>query len=162
MRSPYRAVIERAAADHDLDPLLVEAVVWQESSGMADAFRYEPGYWERYCKNDPRWTGWEPRRVASSYGLMQLMYPTALDTGYVGEPEGLFDINTNVQLGCRLLAKLLAHWNGDVLKALASYNGGLGGVNRSQPMHYAHQVATRYERYRALATPSPDGSDRRA
>lgn len=162
MKSPYRPLIVRYAETYDLDPLLVEAVVWQESSGLADAFRYEPGFWERYCKNDPKWAGWDPRRVASSYGLMQLMYPTALDNGYEGPPEGLFDLDTNLDIGCRLLAKLIDHWNGDILKALASYNGGLGGVNRAQPMHYAHQVATRYDRFRAVSTPSPDGQDRRA
>lgn len=160
MKSPYRDVLETCAARSGVDPLLVEAVVWQESAGQADAFRYEPAYWERYCKNNPRFKNDEPRRVASSYGLMQIMYPTALDYGYIGDPEGLFDIKVNVNLGCIILADLLRFWEGDMTKALASYNGGLGGVERPGPLSYAARVRSRYERLTA-ARQSLDRQDRR-
>lgn len=146
MKSPYRALIVPAATRHGLDPILVEAVIWQESAGQADAFRFEPAFWERYCKEDPRFTGEEPRRISSSYGLMQIMYPTALDHGYIGPPEGLFDLQINIDLGCLILYRLSQRWEGDLIKILASYNGGVGGVDRPGPRAYAIRVKDRYDR----------------
>lgn len=161
MRSPYREVVESEAAARSLDPLLVEAVIWQESSGQADAFRFEPGYWERYCKGKPEWEGWEPRRVASSYGLMQVMYPTALAYGYEGPPEGLFVIPVNIGVGCAVLAGLLKQFSGNVEDALAAYNGGPGGIGRPGPRSYAIRVTDRYERL-AAASARVDRTPRRA
>jgi soluble lytic murein transglycosylase len=161
MRAPYRILIEEIAARHGLDPLLVEAVVWQESAGHADAFRFEPAYWERYCKTDARFMHEEPRRIASSYGLMQIMYPTALQHHYSGSPEGLFEIETNLEIGCRILADLQRRFPEDLLPVLASYNGGLGGVDRPGPRSYAIRVKDRYERLSA-ARQSLDRTQRRA
>lgn len=146
--SPYRHAIQAAAAQHGLDPDLVESVVFQESSGRADAFRHEPGYFERYVKGQAPWAAYDPRRVASSYGLMQIMFPTAVQYGYDGEPEGLFDITTNLTLGCQILRDLLDRFGQDPLKALAAYNGGPSGIGRAAPMHYAHTVVQRYDRIR--------------
>jgi len=156
MKSPYREEIEVAAARYQLDPLLVESVVWQESAGHADAFRFEPGYWERYCKERAKWRDEDPRRIASSYGLMQIMYPTALDYGYAGPPEGLFHIPRNLAIGCQILADLIKRMDGDIEKALAAYNGGVGGVFRSFPQAYARRVVDRYERL----TAAREGRDR--
>lgn len=143
VRIPFEGEIIRAARDWDLDPDLVKAVVMQESSGRADAFRHEPEFWKRYCEGNPRWEGWEPRRVASSYGLMQVMYPTAIASGFRGEPEELFQIRVNLQVGCRVLAELL-HWaKGAEAVALAAYNGGKGGIAREAPQAYARQVLAR-------------------
>jgi soluble lytic murein transglycosylase-like protein len=149
MKSPYREVIREEAAKVGLDPLLVEAVIQQESSGRADAFRYEPGYYTRYLAGDPAWADWEPRRASSSYGLMQLMYPTAVQLGFRQAPEALFDIRENIRLGCKLLASLLERFSGDVQKALAAYNGGPAGVTRPRPRAYATEVQARYARLQA-------------
>lgn len=159
MKSPYREVIRLEASRAGVDPLLVEAVIQQESAGKADAFRFEPGYWKRYCAGDPAWQDWEPRRVASSYGLMQIMYPTAVQLGFHQAPERLFDIQENIALGCKLLARLLRRFENDVQKALAAYNGGPAGVNRPVPLAYARKVQDRYAKLRATA---PSGLDRSA
>ena len=42
IRTRYFPEIVKAATDYKLDPILVEAVVVQESSGNADSFRFEP------------------------------------------------------------------------------------------------------------------------
>jgi soluble lytic murein transglycosylase-like protein len=68
----YRAHIQGAAHEHGLDPDLVEAVVYCESAGKTDAFRYEPGFYERYIKGKKMWEGCNPRRISSSYGLKHL------------------------------------------------------------------------------------------
>jgi soluble lytic murein transglycosylase-like protein len=149
MKKPYRSQILKAAEFHNVDPDLIEAIVWQESSGYPSAYRYEPAYWERYCKNDPRFAHEEPRRIAASYGLMQLMYPTALSLGYTGTPEGLFEIEVNLDLGTKLVAQLLQRYHGQRLLALAAYNGGPGGTTRPGPLSYAASVNARYERMKA-------------
>lgn len=146
----YRAQIRIAAVAHGLDPYLVEAVVENESSGRADAFRYEPVYYERYVRNSPRWDDWVPRRVASSYGLMQVMYLTALDTGWKGEPEELFIITTNLEVGCTVLARLAMRFNNDIALMLGGYNAGPGGANSLAGVTYAKRVMRIYDRLRVL------------
>lgn len=137
--------VERASRNFGVDPFLIEAVIQQESSGNADAFRHEPGFYLRYLKGNPEYQGQHPRRISSSYGLMQIMYPTARELGFTGEPEDLFDIQLNINLGTKLLKKLLDKYKGDVEKALAAYNGGPGGVGKTQPLAYAKTVLMRYD-----------------
>jgi soluble lytic murein transglycosylase-like protein len=67
-----------------------------------------------------------PRRVASSYGLMQILYVTACDLGFTGEPEMLFVPRVGLEWGALQLAKLLAWAGGDIERALCAYNGGTG------------------------------------
>jgi soluble lytic murein transglycosylase-like protein len=135
--SVYRPRIKRIAARYDLDPLLVEAIVMVESSDHTDAFRFEPAYFRRYIRGKPEWANWVPRRVASSYGLMQVMYPTALLNGWEGEPEELFLPDVGLNAGCARLRYLIG-WaarlaspgaTGAIVRAsaLAAYNGGQGG-----------------------------------
>jgi soluble lytic murein transglycosylase-like protein len=123
----YRAEIEAAAREHGLDADLVEAVVLTESLGMANAYRYEPEFWKRYMEGKPQWIGANPRRVSASYGLCQVMFPVAVELGYVGEPEGLFVPSVALDMGCMKLAELLKWSGGNVEAALASYNGGKVG-----------------------------------
>jgi soluble lytic murein transglycosylase-like protein len=123
----FRPQIEAAAKPHKIDPDLVEAIVRTESSGLTHAFRNEPGFWRRYLLDDPYYNTQDPLRVSSSYGLMQIMYPTARENGYKGEPEGLFVPSVNLDVGCCFLASLLRWSNGIVPQALAAYNGGKGG-----------------------------------
>jgi soluble lytic murein transglycosylase-like protein len=141
--TPYRKEIEGAAHEHGLDPNLVEAVVICESSGRTDAFRHEPGFYDRYLKGKPQWASQNPRRIASSYGLMQVMYTTALEHGYgqaYDAPEFLFIPTVGLDAGCEHLAKQIEWANGDLLKALAAYNGGQGNWMAGQPQLYAKKV----------------------
>ena len=71
----------------------------------------------------------EQRIHDASYGLMQILYRTARQLGYKGERgeadslSGLFDPQTNIDLGTHLLAqnrKLTGNWSG----AISAYNGG--------------------------------------
>jgi len=63
-------------------------------------------------------------RVAASYGICQLMYPTAVGLGFNGEPEDLYNPEENIKLGCRMLWKQLKRYNGNVEDAVAAYNAG--------------------------------------
>lgn len=133
-RTFYSNEIEIAAARYSLPPRLVEAIVIQESSGDTDAFRYEPAFWKRYLVHLPRFKGSNPRRVSSSYGLMQVMFTTAQERGYPGTPEGLFVPEVGLDVGCRHLRWLVGWATGSqfagalpqrqLRSVLASYNGG--------------------------------------
>ena len=132
----YRNEIVTAAKAHGLDPLLVEAIVLTESSGNTDAFRFEPAFYNRYIKPYRLYLGWNPRRISSSYGLLQLMGPVAHERGYPKDQplEHLFVPEVGLEWGCKHLRMLLDWADGfeasDTQKrdaALASYNGGRGG-----------------------------------
>src|SRR3954471_15510052 len=104
MRTEYTREIAAAAQSHGLSPDMVEALVLVESSGRADAFRYEAGILAQIetGKLKPKYlpANRAPRRIASSYGLMQLLYVTACDYGFRSEPESLFIPWINAEYGC--------------------------------------------------------------
>lgn len=134
-RTPYRAEIELVASKHGLSPDVVEAQVLVESAGYTDGFRLEMGFWTRYMLPKAEWAfaRSNPRRYASSYGLLQVMYPVAKELGFTGEPELLFIPMVGLEWGCAKLAQLLA-WaqtsgpaatpGVQLHSALAAYNGG--------------------------------------
>src|SRR3990167_1944591 len=138
LRTRYKKEIDAAAAKWGLNPLLVEAVVVQESGGNTDAFRFEADFWNRYLKANPKYRHLNPRRVSSSYGLMQCLYCRLLEDKIADNdawaPELLFIPENGLDIGCGLLKELLdwaATRDADpekiVLSALAAYNGGKGG-----------------------------------
>lgn len=111
----YDETIAVVAARNDVDPLLVKAVIWQES-------RFHPeklgGHGER--------------------GLMQVTEPAAQDwvkaegiETFV--PEDLLDPKTNIEVGTWYLGRALKHWSSqsDPLPfALGEYNAGRSRVQR--------------------------------
>jgi len=130
----YGHLIEEVSARHGLPADLVGAMVRVESSGRTNAYRYEPAYWLRYLADKPEWRDLNPNRVSASYGLLQVMYPTAVANGYVGDPEALFLPAMGLEFGCRELERLLA-WartfeatpEARLQAAVAAYNGGQRG-----------------------------------
>jgi soluble lytic murein transglycosylase-like protein len=89
---------------------------------------------------------------------MQLMPATARSLG-VTDP---FDPAQNVDGGTRHLGSLIAHYSGDLTKALAAYNAGQGAVARHrgvppyrETQAYVKKVLRRYnERKTAPAAPA--------
>lgn len=98
-----RALIQRVATTHSMDPKLLEAVVRVESN-------FDP---------------WAVSR-RGAMGLMQLMPKTAHRYGV----EDVFDPAQNLAGGSRYLKDLLARF-GEVRLALAAYNAGEEAVERS-------------------------------
>lgn len=149
----YRDVVYRHATQHQLDPLLVTAIMSVESS-------------------------FNPRAVSSkgAKGLMQLMPPTAeWAAAQMGmEPfseDMLFDPDINVSIGVWYLANLRRLFDGDMALALAAYNGGRANVLRwleeetwsgtiedaddipfPETRAYVRKVLHRYEWYRRVWT----------
>lgn len=128
--------IRIAAARNKVPPLLVAAVVATESSGAQYAQRVERGFASRYAagiaalvkrtvfRADEKWAQY-PDIFCSSIGLMQIMIPTAIEHGFVFTyPGELFEPSTNLDIGCRILARHLARTGGEWRTALLRYNGG--------------------------------------
>lgn len=164
----YKTLIVEKATTYRLDPVLVAAVCWQESNFNTDAFRNEPDFWNRYLKGNPKYRHLNPRRVSSSYGLMQVMYCRVLEDKVASndawEPELLFIPENGVDLGCAFLVELFQWANAiqvpsdslasketnlRTMTALAAYNGGRGGNDPSKnwPLRngkYAREVLAKH------------------
>lgn len=102
--SGIRALATQAGAQYNVNPELIQALIWAESGGRADAVS-----------------------GAGAMGLMQLMPYTAESLG-VSDP---FDPAQNIDGGARLLSSLLERYDGNVNLALAAYNMGSGGLSRT-------------------------------
>ncbi len=128
------AVVEDAAREHGVDPLLVHAVIQVESA-------YNP-----YAISH-----------AGAQGLMQLMPATARSLGV----RNTFDVEENIRAGVRHLKELKETFKDDRL-ALAAYNAGAGAVNKynwippyRETQEYVYKVGKKYGEARRAATAQP-------
>lgn len=124
----YDHLILAVAAQHDVEPGLVKAVIAAES-------------------------GFKPHAVSrvGAQGLMQLMPATAAEMG-IARPFGVVE---NIDGGVRYLRTQLDRF-GDVARALAAYNAGPRTVERyrgvppyPETRAYIKRVLEYYRRYRA-------------
>jgi soluble lytic murein transglycosylase-like protein len=155
----YKDMIAQIADRYGLEPALVAAVVWKESDFQTNAFRFEPDFWNRYLKTNPKYRQLNPLRVSSSYGLMQVMYCRVHEDRLLDNdalpPEHLFVPEMGLNTGCAFLRELIdwAVAQGataplDLEAALAAYNGGRGGNHplKDKPLRravYARDVLSR-------------------
>lgn len=143
----YGRLIQEQNLKTGLDPLLIAAVIHQESSGNTYAVRYEPAFFKRYIqgKDWDRLGGYVPRLAtldterkcrSTSYGLMQIMGQVARERGFRGEfLTELCDPKVNLEIGCSFL-KHLVERTGSTQAALQRYNGG-GDPNYAKKV-FAH------------------------
>lgn len=107
---PYKSTVEKYAADNGVDPLLVIAVIREES-------RFIP----------------KSKSSKGAVGLMQLMPDTANEIAVKLDgrsPEiDLSDPDTNIRYGTWYYAQLNKEFSGNTILALAAYNAGIGRVN---------------------------------
>jgi soluble lytic murein transglycosylase len=106
----YWSVVTATARTHQVDPLLVYALIRQESLFAAGAVS-----------------------SANARGLMQLMPATARELAHATgvpapSPGSLHRPATNVGFGVALLRRLLDRYDGSRAKALAAYNAGQEAV----------------------------------
>lgn len=102
----YDDIISTYSVQFNVPEPWIRGVIQTESSFNPNAYRAEPQI------ND------------ASYGLMQLLYKTAQGLGYVGDPNGLFDPDTNIMLGTKLLGQLRVKYGDDVNAIYSAYNSG--------------------------------------
>ena len=137
-RTEYDKLFCLYGKKYGFSKLLLKAIAITESSLDPKAYRYEPGFWKLYLKDHKLWKDKDPSRVSASWGLMQLMYTTAYEMGFRGEPEELENPVFNIELGAKYLKSCLdnALFRIDWIKhdkhfspldaVLAKYNGGRG------------------------------------
>lgn len=107
----HETEIRQQAQEKKLDPALIAGVIYAESKFV------------------------DQTSSAGALGLMQLMPDTAR---FIAEKSGgtaftIEDLSTpkvNIAYGSWYLRYLLDHYDGDEVRALAAYNGGMGNVNR--------------------------------
>ena len=156
--TPYSGAVLGSAKRHRVDPLLVWAVMRQES-----AFRVRA------------------RSHANALGLMQVLLPTAelVARKYLHEREPTLEHvlsrRGNVHYGTAYLRHLLNYFDGEVAFAIAGYNAGPGAVDRwreqfghlhrdefveqipyDETRGYTRKVLRSYAAYRALYGPEGD------
>ena len=92
-------------------------------------------------------------RVAASYGICQIMFPTAVGLGYNSEPEGLYNPEENIKLGCRMLWKQMKRYDGSTEDAIAAYNAGSArkrSDGRYRNQHYVSTVLSLRRQFKEL------------
>ncbi len=106
---PYADIVQAAAAEYGLDPLLIWAVMRVESD-------YDP----------------EALSLAGARGLMQLMPSTqewvSEQLGRESEPGEAYLPDRNVEMGAWFLDFLLDYFGGDLELAIMAYNAGVASV----------------------------------
>jgi len=91
-------------------------------------------------------------KVSCSYGLIQMMYPTAWGRGYRGPPEGLWNPETNINFCTDYLLDYIERCN-SIEEGLNAYN--LGGTCASRYEHpYANAVFDWYNQWLECDTPA--------
>jgi soluble lytic murein transglycosylase-like protein len=138
-KTQFDTLIADTANRHRIDPLLLHAVIQQES-----------GYRQFIVSQ------------AGARGLMQIMPATGRSLG-VSTPN-LSSASHNVDAGARLLRKLYFTYDGNFELVLAAYNAGEGAVakygNRVPPyretQNYVKSVMARY--YKLVGEQSKEGS----
>lgn len=155
----YWDLVRQKAEAAGLDPLLVTAVIRQESAFVPEAVS-----------------------PARAHGLMQILPRTAEEMAPLAgmqPPNGqaLLRPATNVALGTTLLRRLLDRYGGSHVKALAAYNAGEEAVAKwerrygtrpedefvelisyRETREYVKAVLEHYEIYRALYATSPSAT----
>lgn len=152
----YWDTVRTAASAENVDPLLVVALIRQESL-------FEP----------------EAVSVANAHGLMQLLPATAaqLSGGPPPTRDALHDPTTNVRLGVTFLRRLLDRYDGSLMKTLAAYNAGQDAVAKWERRYagrdeaefvelisfretrdYVKTVLGNYRLYQRLYAPSPSAT----
>lgn len=121
----YDDIIAKYAAQYAVPEPWIRAFIATESSWNPAAYRAEPQI------ND------------ASYGLMQLLMRTAVGLGYTGDANGLYDPDTNIGLGAKLIAQLRSKWGDDIQAVYSAYNSGSGTAylsNASVATHVANMM----------------------
>jgi soluble lytic murein transglycosylase len=110
---PYSTTVQAAATEFDADPLLIWAVMREES---------------RYDSEAISWVG--------ARGLMQVMPSTqtwiAEQLGEDIPPGDAFSPDANIRMAAWFLHFLLDYFDGDLDLAIAAYNGGAASVDSWQ------------------------------
>lgn len=137
MDEKIRELIKKYAKNNAIPENILVGMIYSESNSNPRAYRYEPAFYKRYIKGKGKYPYENaPERVSASYGCYQLMFTTAYDMGYRGEPEGLYDPETNIIYACKLYNSIYDKFpeikdEKERCKfTVAAYNAGRGSINK--------------------------------
>lgn len=102
----YIDIVKEESVKNDIDPYLVLAIIKTES-------------------------GFDSMAISKKQakGLMQIMDSTANDINSEVSEKNIYNVNTNIKLGCEYLNYLIETYDGNYYLAVCAYNAGLGNVN---------------------------------
>lgn len=129
-------LVDQAARQYDIDPLLLHAIARTES-------RHRP----------------QAVSPAGARGLMQVMPPTARQFG-IDDADALHDPRVSLHVSARYLKTLQQRFGNDLTLVLAAYNAGEGAVERhhrrvppyAETQGYVRKVLQDYERLRSISS----------
>lgn len=109
---PFRELVEREAAEWGVDPIMLAALIRQESAFKADIVSH-----------------------AGAIGLMQVMPPTGAQLARAHGPERftpevLSSPEINLHLGSAFLVEMTRRFDGTLPFVLSAYNAGPSRANR--------------------------------
>lgn len=147
--------INQKADEFKFDRNLIQAIVWQESSGNPKATRYEALYkWiyfpEKFAHDLGISVSAETMDQKTSFGLMQVMGAVARELDFKEELSKLCVPDIGLYYGCLKLRSLFQRTGYSESDAISSYNQGArrktnGGMYMNQS--YVDGV---YEKYNTL------------
>ncbi len=124
----FHPIITQVANQYEVDPALIKAIIWAESSFNPNAVSQK-----------------------GAIGLMQLMPATAKSLGV----EDCLNPEKNIDAGVRYFKQLMIRFNGDAELALAAYNAGSRRVREYQGVppfkatqFYVKKVFEYYQEYK--------------
>lgn len=133
------------AKTFSLDPVLVCAIVEQESGWNPWAMRYEPAFFAKYVAGqytNNKISATEAYARGFSWGLMQVMGQVARENGFSAVfLSNLCDPEQGLTIGCKVFKRDLDACKGDAASALLRWNGGAAP-------EYIKQVIDRMPRYK--------------
>ena len=135
-------VIKAKANERNIDPMLLAAICWQESSGFVYAVRFEPNYrWlyrvDKFAKMLRITEETEKNLQMQSYGLAQIMGGTARWLGFTGPLPSLYKPENNLYWACRYI-NILSNRSSNIKDIIASYNAG--SVVKDSRGNYKNQL----------------------
>jgi soluble lytic murein transglycosylase-like protein len=156
------ALIQAKAIEHDVDPLLLQAICKVESNFNPWAIRYEPDY--RYTINPMDWghkLGITPQSEEflqkSSLGLCQVMGALARELGHSDHLSQLFIPALNLNYACKYLKRQMKRFQKQD-QLISSYNAGTPrwnhGESRWENQVYVNKVQAEMQRIRDLSAQS--------
>lgn len=124
--------VKTLSSDFAIDPVLIMAVVCQESRGRTNAIRFEPSCYKNNIVIAPNiiaaklYITTETEKVLQccSYGLMQIMGSAAREFGFTDVLTELLNPHEGLFWGVKYLSHCLNRYNGVIDDAISAYNSG--------------------------------------
>lgn len=130
-------IVKQLSDFYEIEPAIIFAIIEQESGFCPTAVRYERKFWERNIKNNPKYADnpfKDDYRAWGSWGLMQVLYSTALELGMpknVSPAVWLTDPVNNLKIGVKYLRLLFEKYK-NLQDVIAHYNGGEYAVRQKR------------------------------